>query len=307
MRVDRAMRVCFAAAVLASASVAAFEPGKPRVCQPSADGQRFECRDRDVAAPVTASSPSAPPAAPREAGDAAAGSAVQPTSSAATEAGAVRAGSGSRSLPNYLLQTPAHSPSAPAVEEAPREVSASPAGSATKPTPETAVSAPAPIRPPAAPPASVAAPPVDGEAGAASARPTTTPRATAAATAQPEPEPARVSQDAAAARAPASLARNAAGATEFNRLPSTRYTVELAKSQRPDAFDALLDMLGNVEGTLYVVALRTPEGRSWHLLWSDFASIEAARSARARLPADATITSGWPRRIGPLRAELDAP
>ncbi|MBN8482657.1 MAG: hypothetical protein J0L88_13825, partial [Xanthomonadales bacterium] len=99
-------------------------------------------------------------------------------------------------------------------------------------------------------------------------------------------------------------APRASGPAEFRRLAALRYTLEIARADRASAFDALLGAVGDVGGTFYVLALRNPTGTSYSLVWNDFSSIEDARAARARLPADVAITSGWPRRIGPLQAEL---
>jgi septal ring-binding cell division protein DamX len=47
-----------------------------------------------------------------------------------------------------------------------------------------------------------------------------------------------------------------------------------------------------------------PDGRWYSLCWSDFENLDAARAARASLPADAPVASGWPRRISLLQSEI---
>lgn len=97
------------------------------------------------------------------------------------------------------------------------------------------------------------------------------------------------------------------GADGFRRLPPNRYTLEIARAPKQFDLAALIVALAGIDGPLYLVALRTPGGVAYSLLWSDFTTIEAAREARATLPADVAITSGWPRRIGPLQTELVGP
>ena len=60
-------------------------------------------------------------------------------------------------------------------------------------------------------------------------------------------------------------------------------------------------------GAVYLIHLRSPESDRWLLTWADHASQPEARSARQLVPADATINSGWPRRIAPLQNELVSP
>ena len=301
--------IVVALAVLASASAAAFEPGTRRVCTPSADGQRFECHDKDAgdapltpapvattppATPAVTSAPNAPATTPLD-------TAAPRSTPAAPPTPPARTSSGTRALPNYLLQSPARGtpPAEPVATEAARDVAAKPAVREPDAAPVATRSAPAAAR-------------TDADARAADARAPERASATA--------EPARVEPVAPRQRAeapvvaaappaaPATSARvNADGAAEFRRLSPSRFTVELAKAQQPGAFSALIAALGDVDGTLYVIGLSAPGQRTWHLLWSDFDTIETARAARAGLPANVAITSGWPRRIGPLQAELDAP
>ncbi|WP_440223705.1 hypothetical protein ACQQ2N_00495 [Dokdonella sp. MW10] len=95
-----------------------------------------------------------------------------------------------------------------------------------------------------------------------------------------------------------------ADARAFRALRGDRYTLELAQAPTRAALAPLVDALAATSGTLHLVVLRGPEGPAVHALWSDFPTPEAARAARDVLPPDAAITSGWPRRIGPLQSEL---
>lgn len=267
MRVDRrAIAILSGCALVVAASVGlAFEPGAERICEPSADGTRFECRAKntadvpavrrssdqaiDVPAKITPPKPVAP---------------VEPA--AADQPASV---GNARALPNYL-----RSPSAiPGSEPMPAA---------------------------AAPP-----PPVT--------RPVTKPAATVT---TPRDEPAEMPVAATAARAPASASASApAGmpdidvqsredARAFALLPSNRYTIEIARARAANELAALAVALAGVDGRIYLVRLNGADLPSYSMLWSDFATIDAARAARSTLPADVAITSGWPRRIGPLQAEL---
>ena len=316
MPVEHAFGTWLVAAILACAPAAAFEPGTPRVCKPSADGQRFECHDRTAVdasatpAPAAAALPApstatAPPAAETVTVD----TDAPRSSTSASSSTAPSTTSGARALPNYLLQTPRRgsSPAAPAATGSSRVVAAT----AFAPSPGAAP--PPPSRPPslpdagldaaednAGPVAATTAATTTGSVRAQRAAPPEDAATPAAASVPPQPLPAQPISN-----PPARIV--AAGAAEFRRLPSERYTVELAKADQAGAFTALIAALGEVDGTLYVVGLRGPVQRSWHLLWSDFASIDDARDARSGLPTDVAITPAWPRRIGALQAELDAP
>ena len=97
---------------------------------------------------------------------------------------------------------------------------------------------------------------------------------------------------------------NLPGASEFLSLPASHYTLVLASVRNAAALDPLIPALANQPGRLYLLKLGMPDGDWYSLCWSDFADLDGARAARSSLPADAAITSGWPRRIGLLQKEL---
>ena len=94
------------------------------------------------------------------------------------------------------------------------------------------------------------------------------------------------------------------GASEFLSLPASHYTLVLASVRNAAALDGLIHALDKQPGRLYLLKLGMPDGDWYSLCWSDFTDLDAARTARSSLPADAGITSGWPRRIGLLQKEL---
>lgn len=94
------------------------------------------------------------------------------------------------------------------------------------------------------------------------------------------------------------------GASEFLSLAASHYTLVLASVRNAAALDGLIHALDNQPGRLYLLKLGMPDGDWYSLCWSDFADLDAARTARSSLPADTGITSGWPRRIGLLQKEL---
>ena len=94
------------------------------------------------------------------------------------------------------------------------------------------------------------------------------------------------------------------GASAFRALPGSHYTLVLASVRDPAALDELIQAFAAQPGQLYLLKLGMPDGDWYSLCWSDFADLDAARAARAGLPVDAAITSGWPRRIGLLQNEL---
>lgn len=87
-------------------------------------------------------------------------------------------------------------------------------------------------------------------------------------------------------------------------LPGAHYTLVLDSARSTSELNALIAALENLPGKLYLVGLNMPDGRWYSLCWSAFDSLEAARAARADLPADAPIASGWPRRISLLQSEI---
>jgi septal ring-binding cell division protein DamX len=104
--------------------------------------------------------------------------------------------------------------------------------------------------------------------------------------------------------APAQSAlRGDRGNREFLALPASDYVIELAHSANAAELAALRTALQLPRGQLYELHLRRDNGDWWLLVWASFDSVDAARAARAELPADAAINAGWPRRIGVLQSE----
>ncbi len=265
MRVEqRAIARMSGCALLVAASLGlAFEPGAERICEPSADRTRFECRaktgaDITPARRTAAQAVAAPVEAPSATVDA-------PTETVAAESPV--SADNARALPSYL-----RSPSADRVSE-PVPVAAAP--------PEPA---------PPAVPANTLAVPRDEP----SARPVAAPAASA-------PMATRIDTP---ARMPAIDVQSGEDARAFALLPASRYTLEIARARGVGELAALAIAFTRVQGRVYFVRMRGADGPSYSILWSDFATIDAAREARATLPADIAVTSGWPRRIGPMQAEL---
>ena len=289
---------CLAGLLLLSFSAAAFEPGAPQICEPSADGQSFVCREKGDAAPAQAAprtAPSAPPSAaaiPLSSPSASTADSSPPTQTRSKPSSA-------RALPNYLLQNPSFSnASAPSAAEP----------SATPPQAEDNRDAAASVEPAAAPePPPAAAPAAKPEPAAQPAR-----KAEATPAPAPEVEAAPVAAtEAPAPSAPApapTIARESstalAGAEAFKRLPASHFTVVLASTRNSAQLDELIRSLQNLSGELYLLRLTMPDGDWYSLCWSDYPDLDSARAARFSLPADASITSGWPRRIGLLQNEL---
>ena len=92
-------------------------------------------------------------------------------------------------------------------------------------------------------------------------------------------------------------------AREFAALPGSHYTLVLASVRDPAELDALMSAMQALAGHLYLLKLDMPDGDWYSLCWSEFDDLDAARAARSLLPADAALTSGWPRRISLLQAE----
>ncbi|MCB1575571.1 MAG: hypothetical protein KDI80_16485, partial [Xanthomonadales bacterium] len=94
------------------------------------------------------------------------------------------------------------------------------------------------------------------------------------------------------------------GADEFARLPGSHYTVVLASVRDPATLGTLIAAMADRPGALYLLKLGMPDGDWYSLCWSEFDDVEAARAARVQLPDEASLSSGWPRRIGLLQAEI---
>ena len=273
--------------LLAPAVAGAFEPGRDRVCAPSADGQRFECHDKATGAPDPArqeepvarraraytSVPVArPPATAVESAPAATATREPPADKTAS------------TLPSYLRS------------------SAAPVTATSSPQPTASAPIAAPVA--TAPPVNDTRPAQPGHAGA----PTVVAPQVSKPAAPVSPPPATAAAIQPASVAPAQpVAATLADARSFRRLDPTRYTLELARSSRREELATLAQDLHTLDAALHLVALRAPDGVTWRLLWSDFPDVDAARAARARLPDDSRLGSVWPRRIGPLQAELTSP
>lgn len=259
----------------------AFEPGHERICTPSADGQTFECRDKASGQPESA--PRKPAAAPATT----AATAMPPPPAAAVPPSA--AAPAASQLPNYLLQDP--SATATAGDVAPATESSS---QPTAIEPEAAVHQAAPAA------AAIEASPAAAPAAAVEPVQQTSPATTIEpATASPPAE----ARGAATAPSPAER-REVPGASAFRALPGSHYTLVLASVRDPAALDELIQAFAAQPGQLYLLKLGMPDGDWYSLCWSDFADLDAARAARASLPAEAPIRSGWPRRIDLLQKEL---
>jgi septal ring-binding cell division protein DamX len=122
--------------------------------------------------------------------------------------------------------------------------------------------------------------------------------------AQPAPASAPTPAANEAAPTPARTASSSVhGNREFLALPGSDYVIELAHSASAADVAALRTSLQLSRGQLYELHLQRDNGDWWLLVWASFDSVDAARAARAELPADAAINAGWPRRIGALQAE----
>ena len=291
-------RICASLGFLVFALASqAFEPGRDRVCTPSADGQTFECRDKsDTSAPKPrAKSVEPPPAAPARAPTNPAGEAAPPPSR----------------LPNYLMQNSGSEPSIDARDSVTASDSSPVAAAQDRgPTTTPAVEPRAPAaelpKPIEATPAAVAThsasasePSISAEEPAPDSKPIVETMAE-----QPTTVEIEKRTESATATALKNSSANVGGASEFISLPASHYTLVLASVRRANALDDLILALDNQPGRLYLLKLGMPDGDWYSLCWSDFADLDAARAARETLPTDAAITSGWPRRIGLLQKEL---
>ncbi|HET9031896.1 MAG TPA: hypothetical protein VFN25_03220 [Dokdonella sp.] len=281
----------------------AFEPGTDRVCTASADGQRFECHDKsDVAATPTAPKPAATRTAETAPVDAPARSA--PASSAPFAAPAPAASD----VPNYLLQP--SRPSRPVRRAKPAVAEAPPARKPAADAMPARAQATTVETPSTASPSTLAddakveradAMPIEQKPVAQRKTSSTPPAASPVSVAQ---TPAAPMKAPAAIPAPPAQLTNIASARDFLELPANHYTLVLASVRNARALDALILALDTLPGQLYLLKLSMPDGDWYSLCWSEFDNLDAARSARATLPANAAITSGWPRKIGLLQKEI---
>ncbi|HTI96768.1 MAG TPA: hypothetical protein VL425_09705 [Rudaea sp.] len=169
-------------------------------------------------------------------------------------------------LPSYLTNSGANQPMRPM-----------PAAPAPKPAPQPRVKGPqipaqTPAAPAANPPPALAKP-----AAAAPSKP--------------------------AAPKPAAAAPSAQAGHDFLALPAAQYVIELAHAGSVAGLDAARAAAHPAHGEVYELHLSQSGNESWLLLWGPFADLPAARAARDELAAQGAAP-GWPRRIGPLQAEM---
>lgn len=317
MRIEHALLICFLVLV---APAFAFESGTAKVCLPSADGQRFECIEKAAEAKES-----------RQAFETRRGEANRSTSAAVVheDKDAVTEIAdpsdnepipNAKSLPAYLR----HNASEPASEYSDEPASASPAPpelemvaqpatvepardlAAPMSDPTQAEAIPDRIEPVAAREVTATPAPAAGAGIPATETPVVVEEVlvsdpvpsspTAPEALQTEESPPEVS--------PPPITRPTLGSAGFRQLNASRYTLELAKGRDISSLQLLASALGDIPGTPYLLEFSLPDGIWYSLVWSDFASPEAARDARDALPAEIAITSGWPRKIGPLQKEI---
>lgn len=90
----------------------------------------------------------------------------------------------------------------------------------------------------------------------------------------------------------------------FGALAGTGYTVQLAHAERPDGFAQTIADLGLDANDAYALPVRRDGRRWWMLVWSSFPDAASARAATSRLPPQASLNVGYPRRIALLQREL---
>jgi len=103
--------------------------------------------------------------------------------------------------------------------------------------------------------------------------------------------------------APAVAAPSAQAGHDFLALPATQYVIELAHADSATGLDAARTAAHPAHGEVYELHLSQNGNESWLLLWGPFTDLPAARAARDEFAAQGA-TPGWPRRIGPLQAEV---
>lgn len=197
-------------------------------------------------------------------------------------------------------QTPVEAPTpppAPAHEAAPATPAAQPAPHASAlPGYLTNAGAREAMQPMPAAPAPKPAPPprVKG--------PLVPAQAPAAPAANPSPPPAKL---AAAAPKPtaATTTSSVPAGSDFLTLPAAQYVIELAHADSAASLGAARAAANPPHGEVYELHLSQNGSESWLLLWGPFPDLTAARTARDELAAQGA-TPGWPRRIGPLQAEV---
>lgn len=90
----------------------------------------------------------------------------------------------------------------------------------------------------------------------------------------------------------------------FLDVSPDRFVIEIAHAASAEGLAATRAALHLSRGEVYELHLRQNGADNWLLVWGSFDSIDAARSARAELSAQAGVTPGWPRRVAPLQAEV---
>jgi septal ring-binding cell division protein DamX len=316
MRIERALLTGF---LILLTPALAFEPGSAKTCMPSADGARFECiekgaeseesrqsfetRRREIVQSTAAASAAAVAAA-NEALEAASKIEDAPQSALAQSA---------RSLPNYLRNAPVNDESSiaePTTLPASRgeisieQTTATPPSMTTAPTqdqmPTTAPSANIDL----APAPEVAKDPLPELQPEPRVAETPAKLETVPTPEQVVSTPTLEANEQATDSTPAAIPVRRLSSAGFAQLNAARFTLELAKGRDIAALHSLANSLNEIAGTLYLLEFSLPDGIWYSLVWSDFATPEAARDARAGLPEQSQITSGWPRRIGPLQKEI---
>lgn len=332
-RLAWAVLIALAATTAQAATEQVFEPGSKHVCVPAANGEGWDCHSTEAAPAAPAANDNKPreprlrsssqvpdetpkaeataagaaepaAAAPATTAPAAAPSAAPPPSVAAPRAN-------SRNVPNYLLAPEARASNAPSPAPAPSAASqtagqaAAPAAAAgavrDEPAPETPAAKPAATSPQpvaAAPPEPAPAATSPPEPAAAAPPPVAPPEPVAEL-----PAPRIANPPAAPPPPPVANASPLLGAAEFRRLGDSRYVIELASGSSRDAVEQ--QAASHAAGDVYLLPLRR-DGETWYLaVRGDFDSVDAARAARAEAIASGAANIGWPRRVGPLKQELD--
>lgn len=300
-------------------SALAFEPGTERVCAPSADGQTFECRDKGESADKAVIPAPSAPVVPESVAATSPPPADETVAAEATPASAAPVTA--KRLPNYLMQKPeipattsepvaAPTPPSEQTEMAARDVQRSRAAEISADEPVRAESGEIATSARSAPPSTLDAPRApQAEEAYIPVEPANVTQREPVIEQAPSPRspPPPVAPPAAAPQPPSSAAgarRNVSGADAFLALPAGHYTIVLASVRNRAALDGLIAALDALPSQLYLLPLGMPDGEWYSLCWAEFDDLDAARAARASLPADAAITSGWPRRIGLLQKEL---
>lgn len=190
---------------------------------------------------------------------------------------------------NTLAESPPAAATALETAQPAAEAADASAAAESEPAPATVVadaSEPAPADAPSAAPSEIA---VQPEPAVVSAEPEP-----AAAQQSPAPSPA-------VSRAVAVL-----DSAAFLQLQPTRFTLQLARAASRDAALLLAQQPGwaALDAALFAVPVETAGGIQWLLLWSQFADAESARAAWQSAATAGSKPAAYPRRIGPLQAEV---